>query len=1005
MIARLDSQLKQKLLALMSQKNSLTLETEQLENLLSEIDLYLNGKTRSELIEKAPELLQMSMEINRKPTTSFVTASVQSDFQSEIVPQYESATFVLNQFSALQNKADPVYSSPLNVNGLSWRLKVYPDGNGVVRGNYLSVFIELSAGLPETSKYEYRVEMIYQNNFVGGQINNTSRTLNGCSVVGSATSLTAPASMSTGLVEGMTTVATADSSKNIVREFASDFEVGECWGYNRFFRLDLLASEGYLNTETDTLILRFHVRPPTFFQQCRDQQWYIHQMQALQTGYMTQIADLKQRLALQMSRHGIPGAVNDRRNAKQNSNSRIFHSGPSHVQSKPIERGSMEVKSPTMASCTGGPFEHSGMMAHFGRLEPASSKSNAMDMIGCSGSPVHPVLSSSESWRNYGPNGRRIIQDYLLLASSSHAVGNDVVRSRTATPPRTDSGQEVDPLRILRSSNGAKPNARNKTNPVPEQVSANAAHFSSDNDVVESAQGAGAEISESFDDTTCGEDDALRTTSSMTELECGQLSSCSDSDVEEGANSGSEAGEDPTALTGENDEPANLETGVDCITGMSGSYGSLLESSIDSPTIVEREVGDRPEIEDSNVGAEESLDGGLSLPPMTPTSLQSRVISNAPSVSFAPALRLNRSGVLNNASSYLDADVENDVDDEVMMNAENDAYNQPSLLSDLDSLTEQSLENMAGIQSSRASNVASVSSNCESSLSNVTASISAMEDEILLRRLIDMQNGRSNAVKSPCHHTSLAMAAKSPGTTKVFLNQFNVPDPITTFSNISGSGRNLPSVARGYTAQGNEPQKSISRPDESQITRHTHLQLRSNNEINSTAYLDIDAKSKAVASSDPNISFSSNVSNISDTSVTPLPSITALPTTDAASTSRGKGLSNTSESEKSGAFVNRLPLSDGNNAKQRVLQISNKEGSSNESHKPSIHDHPQAMHLPKINSRAQLGAAKLQVTPSTSSPIGLGANSGPISIMNLDSTLNSTALSIAGGISGNPGVC
>jgi hypothetical protein len=27
------------------------------------------------------------------------------------------------------------------------------DGNGVVRGNYLSVFLELSTGLPETSKY------------------------------------------------------------------------------------------------------------------------------------------------------------------------------------------------------------------------------------------------------------------------------------------------------------------------------------------------------------------------------------------------------------------------------------------------------------------------------------------------------------------------------------------------------------------------------------------------------------------------------------------------------------------------------------------------------------------------------------------------------------------------------------------------------------------------------------------------------------------------------------
>ena len=92
-----------------------------------------------------------------------------------------------------------------------------------------------------------------------------------------------------------------DSTKNVIREFASDFEVGECWGYNRFFRLDLLASEGYLNTENDTLILRFQVRPPSFFQQCRDQQWYIQQLQTLQGGYASQIADLKERLSVQTS--------------------------------------------------------------------------------------------------------------------------------------------------------------------------------------------------------------------------------------------------------------------------------------------------------------------------------------------------------------------------------------------------------------------------------------------------------------------------------------------------------------------------------------------------------------------------------------------------------------------------------------------------------------------------------------------------------------------------------
>ena len=37
----------------MAQKNSLTQETEQIENLLGEIDKYINGKPRSELIGKS----------------------------------------------------------------------------------------------------------------------------------------------------------------------------------------------------------------------------------------------------------------------------------------------------------------------------------------------------------------------------------------------------------------------------------------------------------------------------------------------------------------------------------------------------------------------------------------------------------------------------------------------------------------------------------------------------------------------------------------------------------------------------------------------------------------------------------------------------------------------------------------------------------------------------------------------------------------------------------------
>ena len=65
-------------------------------------------------------------QMHRRPMASFVSAPVPTDFTSEIVPQYDTSTFVMNNFSGLQQRADPVYSQPLQVSGLSWRLKVYP---------------------------------------------------------------------------------------------------------------------------------------------------------------------------------------------------------------------------------------------------------------------------------------------------------------------------------------------------------------------------------------------------------------------------------------------------------------------------------------------------------------------------------------------------------------------------------------------------------------------------------------------------------------------------------------------------------------------------------------------------------------------------------------------------------------------------------------------------------------------------------------------------------------
>ncbi|MFN9905008.1 MAG: hypothetical protein ACK56F_02635 [bacterium] len=44
-----------------------------------------------------------------------------------------------------------LYSEPplVTKSGLTWRLKVYPNGNGIARGNYISVFLEMVKGLPD----------------------------------------------------------------------------------------------------------------------------------------------------------------------------------------------------------------------------------------------------------------------------------------------------------------------------------------------------------------------------------------------------------------------------------------------------------------------------------------------------------------------------------------------------------------------------------------------------------------------------------------------------------------------------------------------------------------------------------------------------------------------------------------------------------------------------------------------------------------------------------------
>lgn len=49
------------------------------------------------------------------------------------------------------------------------------------------------------------------------------------------------------------------------------------------------------------LLDSYQVRSPTFFQKCRDQYWYISQLESAQSGYIQQINNLKEVLSVCVS--------------------------------------------------------------------------------------------------------------------------------------------------------------------------------------------------------------------------------------------------------------------------------------------------------------------------------------------------------------------------------------------------------------------------------------------------------------------------------------------------------------------------------------------------------------------------------------------------------------------------------------------------------------------------------------------------------------------------------
>jgi len=99
------------------------------------------------LIIKSDELVKSLKCLNIDNDINKDNLNISIDFPSEISPPYEFANFEIKEYkkTLIKNKEgkEVIYSDILHTNGLCWRLKIYPNGNGAAKGEYISIFLEL----------------------------------------------------------------------------------------------------------------------------------------------------------------------------------------------------------------------------------------------------------------------------------------------------------------------------------------------------------------------------------------------------------------------------------------------------------------------------------------------------------------------------------------------------------------------------------------------------------------------------------------------------------------------------------------------------------------------------------------------------------------------------------------------------------------------------------------------------------------------------------------------
>ena len=216
---------------LLEKKQDIEEKLNEIQKYMKDFSYQIKNSSKNEIISQSSNLIKTLKEIKLKILTensdiNKFPNNFSLDIQNPLVPKYETGVFEIENFGSI-NSDKVMYSPEMRIGGLFWKMKLYPKGNQTSKGEYISVFLELQSGLKEPSKYYYILEMVNFKN-----------------------------------------------RRNYFMEYSSNFINGECWGYSKFYKIDKLKEDGFLN-ENGNLILKVHIRPESFEQLSRDLKGYI----------------------------------------------------------------------------------------------------------------------------------------------------------------------------------------------------------------------------------------------------------------------------------------------------------------------------------------------------------------------------------------------------------------------------------------------------------------------------------------------------------------------------------------------------------------------------------------------------------------------------------------------------------------------------------------------------------------------------------------------------------